>query len=95
MIIFDSDVTRDIEELGYDVVLNPDSGAEVAFIKGAHKIELYFEDGEWFVYSESLKRKKSDEGYMFNESIGLSKKEIDIIDDILAKARFRMFTNGG
>ena len=95
MIIFDSDVTHDIEELGYEVQLNPESGAEVAFVKGTHKIELYFEDGEWFVYSESVNRRKADEGYMFNESIALSKKEIDIIDDILAKARFRMHVNGG
>ena len=95
MILFDSDVTHNIEELGYDVVLNPDSGAEVAFIKGAHRIELYFEDGEWFVYSESLKRKKADEGYMFKESVGLSKKELDVINDILAKVIFRMIVNGG
>ena len=95
MVIFDSDVTHDIEELGYAVELNPDTGAEVRFVKGTHKIELYFEDGEWFVFSESRERKKSEEGYMFNESIGLSKKELDVIDDILARARLRMFANGG
>ena len=95
MIIFDSDVTHDIEELGYAVELNPNSGAEVKFTKGAHIIELYFEDGEWFVFSESRDRKKSEEGYMFNESVGLSKKELDVIDDILARARLRMFANGG
>ena len=95
MIIFDSDVTHDIEELGYSVELYPESGAEVRFVKGAHIIELYFEDGEWFVFSESRERKKSEEGYMFNESVGLSKKELDVIDDILARARLRMFANGG
>lgn len=95
MIIFDSDVTHDIEELGYSVELNPESGAEVRFVKGAHKIELYFEGGEWFVFSESRERKKSEEGYMYNESVGLSKKELYAIDDILARAQSRMFVNGG
>lgn len=95
MIIFDSNVTHDIEELGYSVELNPESGAEVRFVKGTHKIELYFVRGEWFVFSESRERKKSEEGYMFNESVGLSKKELDVIDDILARARLRMFANGG
>ena len=95
IMIFDSDVTYDIEKLGYSVELDPESGAKVRFVKGAHKIELYFEDGEWFVFSESKERKKSEEGYMYNESVGLSKNELDVIDDIIAKAELRMFANGG
>ena len=102
MIIFDSDVTHDIEELGYSVELNPATGAEVRFVKGSHMIELYFEDDEFFVYSESTERKKSDEGYMFNESVGLSKKELQIIEDIITMAwwkltgkRLEAYVNGG
>ena len=97
MIIFDSDLTHDIEELGYSVEQLPDTGSEVRFIKGAHKIELYYSDGEWFIFSESTNRMRSDAGYMSNESIGLSLKEIEIINDMIDKAnkRLKETDNGG
>ena len=95
MIIFDSGLTHDIEELGYTVELSPDSGAEVCFTKGAHKIEIYRNDGEWFIFSESTRRRKTDEGYYENESVGLSNTEINIVNDMLQKAEFRIKMNGG
>lgn len=94
MIIFDSDLTHDMEELGYSVQTLPESGAEVRFVKGSHKIEIYLSDGEWFIFSESLNRTRSENGYSMTESIGLSMKELEVIDDILNKAG-RKLKDGG
>lgn len=94
MIIFDSDLTHDMEELGYSVQTLPESGAEVQFVKGSHKIEIYLSDGEWFIFSESLNRTRSENGYSMTESIGLSMKELEVIDDILNKAG-RKLKDGG
>lgn len=94
MIIFDSDLTHDMEELGYSVEVLPESGAEVKFVKGSHKIEIYLSDGEWFIFSEALNRTKADIGYSMTESVGLSLKELKVIDDILNEAGRRLKDGG-
>lgn len=94
MVIFDSDITRGIEELGYEVRQKPESGAEVQFLKDSHKIEIYLSDGEWFIFSESTNRQKAEDGYYMHESIGLSVEEFMAIEDILDKAGRRLKDGG-
>lgn len=84
--IFTGDLTHDIEELGYETQPLPESGAEVVFTKGDHKIELYHTDGEWFIFSESVTRRKSEDGFFMHEAIGLSNTEVDIINAMIEAA---------
>ena len=96
--IFTPEVTHDMEELGYDTQPLSENGAEVVFTKGDHKIELYHTDDEWFIFSESVRRAKSVDGYSMHEAIGLSNKEIEIINamiDIVDKEYKKEIINGG
>lgn len=97
MIIFDYAAVKQMLDLGYDVDYNPASGAEVRFTRGSHKIDISRDEntGEWFIFSESTRHRRSDEGFAMHESIGLSNEEVAIIDDILKKAERKLAENGG
>lgn len=93
MALFDEALIKTVENLGYELEPKTESGADVSFIKGAHKIEIYYSDGEWYIFSESRDRAKAEEGYMFNESYALSGKELSALNDILTEAGRKV--NGG
>ena len=93
--IFDEELTKAMTNLGYELEKKPESGAEVSFIKGAHKIEIYLSDGEWYIFSESRDRAKAEEGYSFNESYALSGEEMGALRDMLSEAERKIEENGG